>query len=203
MQENNLADDITELVCTRISHDIIGNVGAVANAVELLEEGDMDFLDDIKSILKVSSKVLSARLKFFRMVFGLANQNLSDIPTVKKTISEYVQTIGNTNYPIEANIELQTTEYAREAMLVTMILADILIKGGKIEVREEQQQFSAVVYSDFPLALEKIKNIKKILMGQFVENQSQYAPVAYLQKILNNRKKITMIEENAFGFIIR
>ena len=49
---NNL---ITELVCTRISHDIIGNIGAVANAVELLEEGDLDFLDDIKSILKNSS----------------------------------------------------------------------------------------------------------------------------------------------------
>ena len=55
MQEDNM----TELVCTRISHDVIGNIGAVANAVELLEEGDMDFIDDIRSILKVSSKVLT------------------------------------------------------------------------------------------------------------------------------------------------
>ena len=39
---------IAELVCTRISHDLIGNIGAVANAVELLEEGDTDFLDEIK-----------------------------------------------------------------------------------------------------------------------------------------------------------
>ena len=31
---------VCELVCTRLSHDIIGNIGAVANAVELLEEGD-------------------------------------------------------------------------------------------------------------------------------------------------------------------
>lgn len=56
--------ELAELICTRISHDVIGNVGAVSNAVELLEEGDMDFLDDIRSILKVSSSVLSARLKF-------------------------------------------------------------------------------------------------------------------------------------------
>ena len=56
---NNL---VSELICTRISHDLIGNIGAVSNAVELLEEGDMDFLDDIKSILKTSSGVLSARL---------------------------------------------------------------------------------------------------------------------------------------------
>ena len=29
---------LAELVCTRLSHDIIGNIGAVSNAVELLEE---------------------------------------------------------------------------------------------------------------------------------------------------------------------
>lgn len=64
--ENTLSvSEISELVCTRISHDLIGNIGAVSNAVELLEEGDMDFMDDIRSILKVSSGVLTARLKFF------------------------------------------------------------------------------------------------------------------------------------------
>lgn len=44
--ENTLSvSEISELVCTRISHDLIGNIGAVSNAVELLEEGDMDFMD--------------------------------------------------------------------------------------------------------------------------------------------------------------
>lgn len=27
---------LSELICTRISHDLIGNIGAVANAAELL-----------------------------------------------------------------------------------------------------------------------------------------------------------------------
>ena len=60
---------VSELICTRISHDIIGNIGAVSNASELLEEGDIEFLDDIKSILKTSAFNLSSRMKFFRMAF--------------------------------------------------------------------------------------------------------------------------------------
>ena len=68
--------NITELVCTRISHDLIGNIGAFANAVELLEDGDEDFMPEIQSMLKNSSSVLNARMKFFRMTFGLTNANL-------------------------------------------------------------------------------------------------------------------------------
>ena len=90
---NTTPPHISELICTRISHDLIGNIGAVANAVELLEEGDMDFLDDIRSILKVSSQVLAARLKFFRMAFGLENANLEDASLVRKTTADYLKTI--------------------------------------------------------------------------------------------------------------
>ena len=38
--------NISELICTRISHDLIGNIGAFANAVELLEDEDDDFIDE-------------------------------------------------------------------------------------------------------------------------------------------------------------
>ena len=62
--------NISELICTRISHDLIGNIGAFANAVELLEDEDDDFIDEIKNTLKTSSEVLTARLKFFRMAFA-------------------------------------------------------------------------------------------------------------------------------------
>ena len=195
-------DSITELVCTRISHDVIGNIGAVANAVELLEEGDMDFIDDIRSILKVSSKVLTSRLKFFRMAFGLSNSNLNDINIVEETAKAYLQTIGNASYPIMLDLELHTTIYTRVALLVVMILADVLIKGGRIEVREVDSRLVAIIHSDFPASEEKIKNIKNILQGNAFEKQAQYAPVVYLQNILNNVKKINMIEENTFGLII-
>ena len=40
--------NITEIVCTRISHDLIGNIGAFANALELMEDDDIDFMTEIK-----------------------------------------------------------------------------------------------------------------------------------------------------------
>jgi len=199
MSENT----ITELVCTRMSHDIIGNIGAVANAVELLEEGDMDFIDDIKSILKVSSKVLAARLKFFRLTFGLSNSNLTDMPTVQKTVEEYVQTIGNSSYPISVTMNIQNVSWTRYALLLVMILADVLIKGGKITVKEQGEELLAQVYSEYPLAVEKIKNIGMVLSGSYPENAAQYAPIVYLQNLLNNEKKINMMTGETFGFIIR
>ena len=195
-------DNLTELICTRISHDVIGNVGAVANAVELLEEGDTDFLDDIRSILKLSSQVLTARLKFFRLAFGLSNNNLKDIAMVRSIAEAYLQTVGNKTYPITLDLELHSDKYARPALLTIMILADTLSKGGHIEAREIESHFAAIIHSEFPPAIEKINNIKAVLQGKMPENEAQYAPVVYLQKILNNDKKINMIEENTFGLIL-
>ena len=47
------------------------------------------------------------------------------------------------------------------------------------------------------------KTIKELISGKIPENIAQYAPVVYLQKILNNLKKINIIEDNTFGFIIQ
>ncbi len=203
MTDNKLLQHTSELICTRISHDIIGNVGAVSNAVELLEEGDMDFIDDIRSILKVSSKILSARLKFFRLVFGLQNANLTDFETVKTTAESYLQTIGNASYPITVNLKIEDIQWTRPALLTVMILADVVIKGAEIDITEKDNVLTAQVRSLHSLANEKIKNIEIVLSGGEVENPAQYAPVVYLQNILNNDKKIHIMNDNMLTLIIR
>lgn len=194
--------EISELICTRMSHDIIGNIGAVSNAVELLEEGDMDFLDDIKSILKNSSSVLTSRLKFFRMVFGSANANLDKLDMVKNITQDYLLTLGNKNYPIELSIQLQHSELSKIAMLSVMIIADTLIRGGKIEVVENNQQLQ--IYSAATSrSNEKISEIKKIVDGCFDDISAQYAPLFYLQELLKERNlRLGVSNLDNFGLII-
>lgn len=204
MEKMTTNTDISELVCTRISHDIIGNIGAVANAVELLEEGDMEFMDDIRSILKTSSGVLSARLKFFRMAFGLNNANLEQLDLVKNNSGDYLKTIGSANYPITLGFGLKSWQLAKIAMLGIMIVADTFIKGGRLEVREEADRLSVSGRSEFMLSKEKISVIKDIFQNGLTEAPAQYAPVFYLQELLKNIKLNVEISDNdGFSLIIK
>lgn len=194
---------VTELVCTRISHDLIGNIGAVANAVELLEEGDTDFLDDIKEILKVSSSVLSARLKFFRMAFGLDNANLTDLPLVEKTTKEYLKTIGNKNFPINLNLGDYSIKFTRIMMLSVMILADITIKGGEINVFEQDCKLFVNISAVSKTSASKTEDILALLSGEKEEYLAQYAPVFYLRDLIKSSDlHLRISDTDVLGFVI-
>ena len=84
-----------------------------------------------------------------------------------------------------------------------MILADVVIKGAEIDITEKDNVLTAQVRSLHSLANEKIKNIEIVLSGGEVENPAQYAPVVYLQNILNNDKKIHIMNDNMLTLIIR
>lgn len=194
---------VTELVCTRISHDLIGNIGAVANAVELMEDGDTDFMDDIKEILKVSSQVLSARLKFFRMAFGLHNANLTDSVLIEKTIRDYLNTIGNKNFPIELELGNYSIKYARIIMLAVMILADVIIKGGKIVVSEQNCKLFVNICDVSKTSAPKTEDILALLSGQKEEYLAQYAPVFYLRDLVKSSDlQLCIPDGDALGFVI-
>ncbi len=195
---------ISELICTRISHDIIGNIGAVANAVELLEEGDVDFLDDIKAILKTSSEVLSARLKFFRMAFGLNNSNLENADLVKETAAAYLKTVGSRNYPIELQIRLQDNQFNKIFMLGLMIVADTMVKGGTL-VAEQQDNVLLIQTLNAPqLAADKIAAVEAVFSGGLETAVAQYAPVVYLKELLRNMQySVAILKNGSFGLQIK
>lgn len=203
MTDNPNQTATAELICTRISHDIIGNIGAVANAVELLEEGDLDFLDDIKSILKVSSGVLSSRLKFFRMAFGLANANLEDLGAVETACKDYLDTLGNKNYPIELRFKLVDTCFSKPALLSVMIVADTIIKGGLVYVEQQGNKLFVASQSNGNVPAEKIAALQEAIRNDSPDNTAQYAPVYYLKEILKTMPyNLYIIDSGTFGMAI-
>lgn len=188
---------VRELICTRLSHDIIGNIGAVANAVELLEEGDMDFLDDIKSILKTSSQTLSSRLKFFRLTFGLNNPNLDNAATVLQTATDYVATLGNKDYPISVQIDVATVAKRKQALLMIMILADLLIRGGQIKVTELGTKLMGQITQAPKISTDKLDKIKQEIYSQNQIIDAGLAPLFALREQSNGGILSIRSEDNS------
>ncbi len=198
----NLNTTITELVCTRISHDLIGNIGAVSNAVELFEDGDDDFLDDIKSILKTSSFVLSSRLKFFRMAFGLDNSNTSNLESVAKVCENYLKTLGNPNTPIILDFKLDNPHYAKISMLGIMVLADSIVRGGEIKVFSKDGKIIVCFEKGTRFSEEKFAKIKELAQRGDIENNAQFAPLYYLLSLLSEQEiKFYVINSDLPGLV--
>lgn len=180
---------LTEIIATRLSHDLIGNIGAVSNAVELLKEGDENDLDDVNNILEFSSLVLAKRLKFFRLCFGMSNASVKDLDELKKIVNEYLETIGNPNYKIVYKQDISTPKIYKFVMPSVMMMADILIKGGEIVVKQTDNSLKIEVSSSEKLNISKLNDIQKILNKQEVnENISSFAPLYYLLAYTNKAR---------------
>ncbi|MCM1324283.1 MAG: hypothetical protein NC218_08980 [Acetobacter sp.] len=177
---------LSEILTTRLSHDLIGNIGAVANAVELLNEGDDDDKEDICNILNFSSNVLSKRLKFFRLCFGLSNTTVKSVEELKEITTNYLTTLGNPNTPIYFDMAIETPKIYKLVMPAVMMMADVLIKGGKISVKQTAHSLLIIPESSALLNGAKLANISKILKNEEPEeNQSAYAPLYYLLAYLD------------------
>ncbi len=177
---------LSEVIATRLSHDLIGNIGAVNNAVELLNEGDEDDKDDIRNILNFSSDVLSKRLKFFRLCFGLSNASVKNIDELYKITSDYLSTLGNPSQPIQLILEIETPGIYKVVMPAVMLMADTLIKGGKVVVKQNAVGIHIDVLSDAALNVHKFSEIDLILAGQnTTDNPSVYAPLYYMMAYLD------------------
>ena len=188
--------NVCELVCTRISHDIVGNIGAVANAVELLEEGDMEFIDDIISILKTSSITMSARMKFFRLAFGLSNPNLENEDFVKQTAQNYLLTIGNKDYPITLDFNIKDVAKRKAALVMVMIMADLLIRGGNISIWDDNDSLIAQIGVGAKLSDDKLNKVKKALSTDLLDD-AVLAPISAL-KDMTKGQKINLVDDNGF-----
>ena len=172
---------LSEVIATRLSHDLIGNIGAVSNAVELLNEGDEQDLDDVKNILNFSSNVLSKRLKFFRLCFGLSNASVKSLDELKSISEDYLSTIGNPNFVISLELDISTPKIFKFVMPSIMMMADVIIKDGNIVVKETETALNIKASSNANLNTSKLKSIEDILNGIDVnDNISSYAPLFYL-----------------------
>ncbi len=175
---------IAELICTRISHDLIGNAGAISNALELMDDDPTDFAD-LRPILDQSAQTLLCRMKFFRLAFGLQNAAPKSKDEMLEILKKYIATLGGPNLHITLNCDIQNVSIYKILYLGVMSLADVLIRSGTLSAKEDEDGLILKVSSEYDLSSGKLQNIKETLQGKIPEeNPALMAPIFYLQSLL-------------------
>jgi histidine phosphotransferase ChpT len=94
--------DLAALLCSRVCHDVISPVGAIANGIELLDEGaDADTSEIAMDLIRTSAKNASARLQFARLAFGAAGSAGAHIDTGD------AETVANAYFDNEKKTDLE------------------------------------------------------------------------------------------------
>ena len=74
--------DLAALLASRVCHDIISPVGALANGLEVMEEDQSeDMREFAMDLIRKSAKSASAKLKFSRLAFGASGSAGASIDT--------------------------------------------------------------------------------------------------------------------------
>jgi histidine phosphotransferase ChpT len=133
--------DLAALMCSRLCHDLMSPVGAIANGLELLaDEDDPTMRDHCLELVNDSAAASAAKLKFFRLAFGAAAGygGLVDTGEARAAIAAL--------YGRERNIQLGWMVADRELpkdlvkllLNLAMIVGDALVRGGQLDVGVEK-----------------------------------------------------------------
>lgn len=137
---------ILELLASRICHDLISPVGAVQNGVEFLQDLDMsEDLEDGFDLIAHSVKMASARLKVFRLVYGIGGRDNSISPEdIYNAFEDYLQSEGKVTQEWDPHgplgIETDMNGFSKVLLGALLLSYEFLPRGGTISVQEGENE---------------------------------------------------------------
>lgn len=155
------SERLTELLCSRLCHDLISPLSAITNGIELVSEGDKSTFDDAIGLIGSSARQGTSRLAYFRLALGAGGtEGGTAFGIVRKAIDEYfedrklrvswIEPIPSQDAPLERqfrklvlNLIIVAGECAqRDASISALVIPDkpkltISIKGGRCKLRDD------------------------------------------------------------------
>jgi histidine phosphotransferase ChpT len=136
--------DLAALLCSRVCHDIISPVGAIANGLELMDDPETDSamkataLDMVRS----SAKTATAKLKFCRIAFGASGSAGAhiDLGEAGETAKDFV---GEEKIKLEWQAPRENRPKAEVKLLLNMLLLAMagIPRGGVVTVSADGRHF--------------------------------------------------------------
>ncbi len=133
---------ILELLASKICHDLISPVGAIANGVEILEElGGSSDNDDVIALISSSAAQANAKLKMMRMAYGIGGSDSSiKAEEVHKIFGEFLEGENrlSQNWNPYADLGIEPKDgFAKMLISCLLLLIDALPRGGVLSVESD------------------------------------------------------------------
>ncbi|WP_298863470.1 histidine phosphotransferase family protein [uncultured Sulfitobacter sp.] len=126
--------DFAALIGSRICHDLISPVGAINNGIELIQMTTPSLGPEL-ALISESVTNASARIRFFRIAFGAAGEQLvgrQEVISILKDV--YVDTRLTV---VWGPVDGQSRKKVRLTLLALMCLETGMPYGGRIEVAQD------------------------------------------------------------------
>jgi len=132
--------EVIQMMCSRLCHDLVGTVGAINAAIELMDdEGGGKVADpDILDLLSNSAGEASRKLSFYRAAFGLGGnqRTLIEVQHVRELVEGLM---GGSNSKVSFKWAADTTSSipnvaAKLVYLITLLSFEALPRGGQISI---------------------------------------------------------------------
>lgn len=134
--------DLAAMLCSRLCHDLLSPVGALANGLELLaDEKDPQMRAQVVDLLEQSAKISTDKLKFFRLAFGAAGGFGEAIPVDEA--KSVVNALASDAKRVEVHWAISEPSLPKPAVKVMLNLAqialDALVRGGTLDIGAERR----------------------------------------------------------------
>jgi histidine phosphotransferase ChpT len=134
--------DLAAMLCSRLCHDMLSPVGALANGLELLaDEQDPEMRARCMELLEQSARISADKLKYFRLAFGAAGGFGEAIPIDEAR--SVIEALVADNKRVEINWAIPEPSLPKPAVKVLLNLAQIaldsLVRGGTLDIGAERR----------------------------------------------------------------
>lgn len=136
--------DLAALLCSRVCHDIISPVGAIANGLELMDDPETDaaMRETALDMVRSSAKTATAKLKFCRIAFGASGSAGAhiDLGEAGETARAFV---GEEKTRLDWQAPRENRPKAEVKLLLNMLLLGIagIPRGGTVTVTVDGRSF--------------------------------------------------------------
>lgn len=128
--------ELSALLCSKVCHDVINPVGAIANGLEVLEDEDDEQMREVAlDLIKKSAGQASARLQFARIAFGAATSSgkAIDLADAESLARGFLDT-DRVELSWQAPRVMLDKDLVRLLLNLFLIALRAMPRGGKLDV---------------------------------------------------------------------